>query len=99
MAYAVYLREVIIFTLMFYIIVINHYKSMKSIDNVKSNQNYKLLQFILVKINVYGVTATTMITKSKTEYCYFPNREENCKYCSCASNSCYRSKNMTSIRR
>ena len=50
MACAVYLRELIIFTFIFHIAAINHYKSIKSIDNnlsekimdAKSKQNFKL---------------------------------------------------------
>ena len=30
--------------------------------------------------------------QSQIEYSYFSNREKNCKYCSCASNNCYYSK-------
>ena len=49
-ACAVYLRELVIFVSMFHIVAINHYKSIKSIDNnlyqkitdAKSKQNYKL---------------------------------------------------------
>lgn len=50
MACAVYLQELIVFTLLFHTVVINYYKSIKSIDrnpyneitNAKSKQNYKL---------------------------------------------------------
>ena len=50
MAHAVYLRELIIFTVIFYIVCISHYKSIKSIDNnlykkiidANSKQNGKL---------------------------------------------------------
>ena len=50
MACAVYLQELIVFTLIFDTVVINHHKSIKSIDrnpyseitNAKSKQNYKL---------------------------------------------------------
>ena len=46
MACAVYLREPIIFTLIFYIVTIKN-----------------CLPVILLKMNDYGVTATTMIAK------------------------------------
>ena len=50
MACAVYLREIIIFTVIFHIVCISHYKSIKSIDDhlykkiidAKSKQNCKL---------------------------------------------------------
>ena len=53
----------------------DHYKSIKSIDNniynkitdAKSKQNYKLYTVILLKINEYGVTATIMMTQSKKD--------------------------------
>ena len=70
MACAAYLRELIIFTLIFHIVAINHCESIKSIDNnlynkitdPKSKQNY--ITVMLPKINEYSVTVTTMTTKS-----------------------------------
>ena len=46
MTCAVYLRDLIVFTLIFHIVDVNHYKSVKSIDNnlmdAKSKQSYPL---------------------------------------------------------
>ena len=72
---SVYLRELVIVTLTFHIVAINNYKSIKSIDNnlykkitnAKSKKLTSCPPVILLKINEYGITATTMITKSKTD--------------------------------
>ena len=65
MGCAVYIWELVIFTLVFHIVAINHYKSIKSIDNnrckkiidVKSKKNYKL------------------------PYCYISEDKRVCRYC------------------
>ena len=67
MACAVYLRELIIFTVIFHIICISHYKSIKSMDDNLYKNVASCLLVILLKINGYGVTATTVITESKTD--------------------------------
>ena len=56
--------ELIIFTLTFYIVAINHYKCIKS---QSLNKFTSCLLFTLLKINKYGVTTTTMITKLKID--------------------------------
>ena len=53
--------ELIIFTLIFYIVAINHYKCIKS---QSLNKFTSCLLFILLKINKYGLT---MITKLKID--------------------------------
>ena len=66
MTCAVYLRDLIVFTLIFHIVDVNHYKSVKSIDNnlykkimdAKSKQSYPL----------YIWRYTTLNTKSKTDW-------------------------------
>ena len=68
-------KNFLYFTFIFHIVAIDHYKSIKSIDNniynkitdAKSKQNYKLSTVILLKINEYGVTATIMMTQSKKD--------------------------------
>ena len=98
MTCAVYLRDLIVFTLIFHIVAVNHYKSVKSIDNnlykkimdAKSKQSYPLYIWRLQH---------WIQNQRQTEYCYFSNSEKNyCKHCSCASNNRYHSKDMTSRR-
>ena len=75
MACAVYLREIVIFTVIFHIVCMSHYKSIKSIDDnlykkvmdLKPKQNCKLSTCYNAKISGYGVTATPIITESKTD--------------------------------
>ena len=98
MACAVYLQEFIIFTLIFYIVAANHYKSIKSIvDNLykkindaKSKQNYKLSTRYPSK-DKQVTQQQRLQNQRQIEYCYFSNRQENCDCYSCASNNCYRS--------
>ena len=75
MACAVYLQELIIFTLIFHIVAINHYKKLnqetiivtRKLLTQNPNKITSCLSVIRLRINGYGVTAT-MITKSKTDW-------------------------------
>ena len=75
MACAVYLREIIIFTVIFDTVCISHYKSIKSIDNnlykkiidAKLKQNCKLSTRYTAEDKRDGVITTTTITESKTD--------------------------------
>ena len=79
MACALYLQELVIFTLIFHIVATNHYKSIKSIDNnrykkvidAKSKQNYKLSEDKQVwrycNYNDYKVKDRLNIVTSQTE--------------------------------
>lgn len=68
MVCAVYLQELIIFTIILHIVCIRHYRSIKSIDDnvykkivdAKYKKNASCLPVILLKINGYGITATTI---------------------------------------
>ena len=64
MTCAVYLRDLIVFTLIFHIVAVNHYKSVKSIDNnlYKKIMDAKSKQSCPLYIWHY----TTLNTKSKT---------------------------------
>ena len=71
MACAIYLQEIILFTVIFHIICISHYKSIKSIDgnlykkviDAKSKQNCKLSNHYTAG----DKQVTTIITESKTD--------------------------------
>ena len=68
MVCAVYLQQLIIFTIILHIVCISHYKSIKSIDDnvykktvdAKYKKVASCLPVILLTINGYGITVTTI---------------------------------------
>ena len=68
MVCAVYLQQLIIFTIILHIVCISHYKSIKSIDDnvykktvdAKYKKIASCLPVILLTINGYGITVTTI---------------------------------------
>ena len=97
MACAGYLRELIIFTLIFHIFATNHCKSIKSIDKITS---YKLPNRYTSEDKRVWRYCNNNDCKIKEiiEYCYFSNKEEIFKCCSCASNNCYHSEDTMPMR-
>ena len=67
MARAVYLRETIVFTVIFHITCISYNKSIKSTDdNFKIKSKLQVIYpFILLKINGYSISATIILQNQR----------------------------------